>query len=55
MPADQKVAIVLAVLSGDTIAAEAARAAGVSDQTISSWKRRFIGSPFVNGAPTCTG
>ncbi|MEU9121563.1 helix-turn-helix domain-containing protein [Streptomyces sp. NPDC048506] len=42
IPADQKVAVVLAVLSGDTTAAEAARAAGVSDQAVSCWKRRFI-------------
>ncbi|MEU2856445.1 helix-turn-helix domain-containing protein [Streptomyces syringium] len=42
MPADKKVEIILAVLSGDTSAAQAARDAGVSDQAIGNWKRRFI-------------
>lgn len=42
MPADQKVEIVLAVLSGETTAAQAARDAGVSNQAIGNWKRRFI-------------
>lgn len=42
LPADQKVAIVLAILAGQTTAAQAARAIGVSGQAIGMWKRRFI-------------
>jgi len=42
LPAEQKTAIILAILAGQTTAAEAARKAGVSSQAISSWKRRFI-------------
>ena len=42
LPADQKVALILSVLSGELSAAQAARNAGVSDQAISTWKRRFV-------------
>ncbi|MFE1057057.1 transposase [Streptomyces rochei] len=42
MPAERKAEIVLAILSGQTSAAEAARLAGVSGQAVSNWKRRFI-------------
>ncbi|WP_245205170.1 transposase [Kitasatospora sp. RG8] len=42
MPSDQKAAIVLSILAGETTAAEAARSAGVTGQAISNWKRRFI-------------
>ncbi|MEV6312583.1 transposase [Streptomyces sp. NPDC051840] len=42
LPPEQKVTIVLAVLSGETTAAEAARSAGVTDQAIYNWKRRFV-------------
>jgi transposase len=40
--ADKKTTLVLAVLSGEMSAAEAARSAGVSDQAVSVWKRRFV-------------
>jgi transposase len=42
LPPEKKAAIVLSVLAGETTAAEAARAAGVSGQAISNWKRRFV-------------
>ncbi|MFJ6509253.1 helix-turn-helix domain-containing protein (plasmid) [Streptomyces sp. NBC_01558] len=42
LPPEEKVAIVLAVLAGDITAAEAARTAGVTDQAIYNWKRRFV-------------
>ncbi|MFD8081327.1 helix-turn-helix domain-containing protein [Kitasatospora sp. NPDC059722] len=42
LPSEEKASIVLSILSGQVTAAEAARQAGVSDQAISSWKRRFI-------------
>ncbi|MFE9703344.1 helix-turn-helix domain-containing protein [Streptomyces sp. NPDC005930] len=42
LPPEQKVTIVLAVLAGETTAAEAARTAGVTDQAIYNWKRRFV-------------
>ncbi|MFD9304446.1 helix-turn-helix domain-containing protein [Streptomyces sp. NPDC060048] len=42
LPPEEKVAIVLAVLAGETTAADAARAAGVTDQAIYNWKRRFV-------------
>lgn len=42
LPAERKADIVLAILSGETTAAEAARTAGVSGQAVSNWKRRFI-------------
>ncbi|MEU7279193.1 helix-turn-helix domain-containing protein [Streptomyces sp. NPDC045431] len=42
LPAERKAAIVLAILSGETTAAEAARTAGVSGQAVGNWKRRFI-------------
>ncbi|MBM7167693.1 hypothetical protein JQK87_04580 [Streptomyces sp. G44] len=42
LPAEEKVTIILAVLSGNLTAAEAARTAGVSDQAVCAWKRRFI-------------
>lgn len=42
LPADQKAAIVLSILSGETTAAEAARTAGVSGQAIGNWRRRFL-------------
>jgi len=42
LPTDQKVEIVLDILSGRTTAAQAARRVGVSGQAISNWKNKFI-------------
>ncbi|GHJ36766.1 helix-turn-helix domain-containing protein [Streptomyces sp. TS71-3] len=42
LPAEEKVTLVLAILAGEMTAAQAARTAGVSDQAICNWKRRFI-------------
>lgn len=42
LPAERKAEIILAILSGEISAAEAARTAGVSGQAVSNWKRRFI-------------
>jgi transposase len=42
LPPEEKVTIVLSVLAGEITAAEAARAAGVTDQAIYNWKRRFV-------------
>ncbi|MFG2986792.1 transposase [Streptomyces sp. NPDC048258] len=42
LPSEEKVRIVLAVLAGEITAAEAAREAGVTDQAIYNWKRRFV-------------
>lgn len=40
--ADQKLQIVLSVLRGEATAAEASRRAGVSEQSVHSWKRTFL-------------
>lgn len=42
MPAAEKLKIVLGVLSGDQTIAEAARRAGVSEQSVGNWKRQFL-------------
>lgn len=42
LPADDKLAIVLAVLSGKHTVAEAARRAEVSEQSILNWRKQFI-------------
>ncbi|MFE1173425.1 transposase [Streptomyces sp. NPDC058773] len=42
LPADKKFALVLRVVSGELTAAEAAREAGVSEQSVSNWRRQFI-------------
>ncbi|MEU4200728.1 transposase [Streptomyces sp. NPDC045470] len=42
LPTDQKFALVLRVLTGELTAAEAARNAGVSEQSVSNWRRQFI-------------
>ena len=42
--ADQKLQIVLSVLRGEATAAEASRRAGVSEQSVHSWKRTFLDS-----------
>jgi transposase len=39
---DEKLRIVLAVLKGELSAAEAGRRHGVSEQTISNWRRAFL-------------
>ncbi|MFJ4188903.1 helix-turn-helix domain-containing protein [Kitasatospora sp. NPDC089509] len=42
IPANKKAEIILAILSGEMTAAEAARTLGVSGQAISNWKRCFL-------------
>lgn len=42
MPPDDKVQLVLAVLCGQTTASQAARNAGVTEQSIGNWRRQFI-------------
>ncbi|MGW1378239.1 transposase [Streptomyces sp. NPDC002446] len=42
LPTDQKFALVLRVVTGELTAAEAAREAGVSEQSVSNWRRQFI-------------
>ncbi|MEU9498627.1 helix-turn-helix domain-containing protein [Streptomyces sp. NPDC048196] len=42
LPADKKFALVLRVVTGELTAAEAAREAGVSEQSVSNWRRQFI-------------
>ncbi|MFG2092686.1 transposase [Streptomyces sp. NPDC048612] len=42
LPADKKSALVLRVVTGELTAAEAAREAGVSEQSVSNWRRQFI-------------
>ncbi|MET9535782.1 transposase [Streptomyces sp. NPDC006649] len=42
MPSDDKVQLVLAVLGGQTTASQAARDAGVTEQSIGNWRRQFI-------------
>ncbi|WP_431955010.1 transposase [Actinacidiphila sp. bgisy167] len=42
LPPEEKVTLLLSILSGEITAAEAAREAGVSAQAISIWKKRFI-------------
>lgn len=41
---EEKMRVVLAVLRGEASAAEAGRKAGVSEQTVSNWKRAFLES-----------
>jgi transposase len=40
-PGDQNLQIVLPVLSGEAAAAEASRRAGVSEQSVHTWKRTY--------------
>jgi transposase len=42
LPADKKLDLVLAVLSGEESAADAARRARVSEQSVWNWRRQFI-------------
>ncbi|WP_370420616.1 transposase [Streptomyces sp. QH1-20] len=42
LPADEKFTLVLGVLTGEETAAEAARRAGVSEQSVWNWRRQFI-------------
>lgn len=42
LPTDKKFALVLRVVSGELTAAEAAREAAVSEQSVSNWRRQFI-------------
>ncbi|EFL33869.1 predicted protein [Streptomyces viridochromogenes DSM 40736] len=42
LPVDKKLGLVVRVMSGDLTAAEAAREAGVSEQSVSNWRRQFI-------------
>jgi transposase len=42
-PAEDKVRIVLSVLSGEMTIAEAARRSGFSEQSVSRWKGQFQG------------
>ncbi|WP_244943016.1 helix-turn-helix domain-containing protein [Streptomyces inhibens] len=42
LPTDKKFALVLRVVTGELTAAEAAREAGVSEQSVSNWRRQFI-------------
>ncbi len=41
---EEKMRVVLSVLRGEATAAEAGRKAGVSEQTVSNWKRAFLDS-----------
>ncbi|NEC84729.1 helix-turn-helix domain-containing protein [Streptomyces sp. SID12501] len=53
LPPEEKVSILLAILAGETTAADAARQAGVSAQAVSAWKKRFIeaGRTGLESAP----
>ncbi|CAM5273980.1 helix-turn-helix domain-containing protein [Streptomyces fumanus] len=42
LPVDKKLGLVVRVMSGELSAAEAAREAGVSEQSVSNWRRQFI-------------
>lgn len=42
LPTEKKFALVLRVVTGELTAAEAAREAGVSEQSVSNWRRQFI-------------
>ncbi|MBQ0827319.1 transposase [Streptomyces tagetis] len=42
LPVDKKLGLVVRVISGELTAAEAAREAGVSEQSVSNWRRQFI-------------
>jgi transposase len=42
--ADEKMRVVLCVLRGEATATDAARRAGVSEQTVHNWKRLFLDS-----------
>ncbi|MEU9118596.1 transposase [Streptomyces sp. NPDC048506] len=42
LPADKKLGLLVRVMSGQLTAAEAAREAGVSEQSVSNWRRQFI-------------
>ncbi|MEU0051430.1 helix-turn-helix domain-containing protein [Streptomyces sp. NPDC006184] len=42
LPVDKKLGLVVRVMSGELTAAEAAREAGVSEQSVSNWRRQFI-------------
>lgn len=44
LPAEEKVRIVLSILAGELSAAEAARRAKVSEQSVGNWKRQFLES-----------
>lgn len=41
---EEKMRVVLTVVRGEATAAEAGRKAGVSEQTVSNWKRAFLDS-----------
>ena len=41
-PAEEKVRIVLSILTGEITVAEAARRAKVSEQSVGTWKRQFL-------------
>jgi transposase len=53
---DNKVQIVLSVLTGEVSGAEAARRIGVSGQTISTWRKQFLdgGRAALAGDPPDT-
>lgn len=42
LPVEKKLGLVVRVMSGELTAAEAAREAGVSEQSVSNWRRQFI-------------
>ncbi|WP_330343233.1 helix-turn-helix domain-containing protein [Streptomyces sp. NBC_00557] len=42
MPPDEKVQLLLAVLSGQTTVSQAAGEADVTEQSIGNWRRQFI-------------
>ncbi|WP_071528706.1 helix-turn-helix domain-containing protein [Streptomyces mutabilis] len=42
LPTDEKLGLVVRVMTGELTAAEAAREAGVSEQSVSNWRRQFI-------------
>lgn len=42
LPADKKLGLVVRVMSGELTAAEAAREVGVSEQSVSNWRRQFL-------------
>lgn len=53
--AEEKMRVVLSVLRGEVTVAAAGRKAGVSEQTVSNWKRAFLESGragLVDGART---
>jgi len=55
MPAEEKLQIVLAVLSGELTVAEAARRNGVSEQTVGNWKRQFLDGGLAGLGPSGRG